>query len=313
MRNLTFTTEEIRSVLTKRLPKKFLVALDNIQSSDIPKVVYTSFDGDLLSYSEIMKQLALQRNLTPLNPESALGTYLVVNHYNGNKVEIIKDCMSLLSRCDCFWIISNTSAVSAGDLLMQLPEGVAIETFYWMRHVKPTVSVLNLSNSNDLYSITYNRNLEKLFQGDFMVNIRSFVNRRKKRLRKVAYLLAGEKHSKHADWMRKMAYMNKAVPLCPYTLINLGTLTLAYENDPIKRVLARLSMSCIVDEIWIFSPFPDVVLNKFETDLLIELYLTLKFYPLKRQKYISFSEAGVPKYINRQKWAITTRERSEDL
>ena len=171
---------------------------------------------------------------------------------------------------------------------------------------------MNLNDSRRLTSITYNPDFEKLFLSDQWVNIGTFVNRKVKQLKRAVYLLAGEKHSKHADWMRKMAYVNKAVPLCPYTLINLSTLILAYGDDKLKRMLARISMSRIADEVWIFSPFSDVVLDKLETDLLIELYITLRFYPSKRQKYISFSEAGIPKYVNKQKWSITSRERFED-
>lgn len=312
MKNIALTRVEVRSELTKRLSKSYLTTLDNLQPSDIPKVVYTSFDGDLLSYSEIMKQLVLRRNLTPLNPESALGTYLVVNHYKGNKVEIIRDCISLLSRCDHFWVISNLNVVKAKNLLMQLPEGVVIEAMYWMKYIKPKISVLDLNDSRRLTSITYNSDFENFFLNDQWINIGTFVKRKAKQLKRAVYLLAGEKHSKHADWMRKTAYVNKAVPLCPYTLINMGTLTLAYRDNPLKRMLARISMSCIADEVWIFSPFSDVVLDKFETDLLIELYITLRFYPSKSQKHISFSEAEVPKYVNKQKWSITTRERFED-
>lgn len=134
----------------------------------------------------------------------------------------------------------------------------------------------------------------------------------KPNLRKSIYLAAGEKHAKHSDWMRKMAYSGNTIPLCPYTLINLSTLTLAFKNDFIKKLLSRISIALRAEEFWVFSGFKDeeVVLEKLEDDLLLELFLTLKLRPSTRVFHLYFGEANVPKYKNRDKWAITEFERS---
>ena len=131
-------------------------------------------------------------------------------------------------------------------------------------------------------------------------------------LRKTAYLLAGERHAKHSDWMRKMAYTQKMVPISPYTIINNGTLRLALGENLKEHALSRASLSCKADEIWIFSPYRD---NEFSTrhmedDALLELFLSLRLKPDRKVVHISLAEAGVPKYQNREKWSLTDIERS---
>ena len=69
------------------------------------------------------------------------------------------------------------------------------------------------------------------------------------------------------------------------------------------------------DEFWIFGTFKEEEfnLNKLSTDILTELYLTQKLSPQTEVKYISFAKAGVPKYTNRKKWAITEKEKAEEI
>ena len=74
------SAKQIATLLKDGLDKEVLVSLSTIVAEGLPEVVYTSFDGDMLSHSELMKQHVLKKGLVPLNPESALGTSLVTNH-----------------------------------------------------------------------------------------------------------------------------------------------------------------------------------------------------------------------------------------
>lgn len=310
MKKLDIEINKLETLLQNKISWQLLKDLKAIQITDVPEVVYTLFDGDHLSHSELMKQFVLKRGLVPLNPEAALGTYLVVNHYRGNKIPIIENCFSLLTKCEYFWIMSDVVPDPDGKFIELLPEGVIAEMIYWMRNIDKKITIVDIKKYRKANDFLYTPCLENFLKPEQKRGIEDIIL--KPNLRKSVYLAAGEKHAKHSDWMRKIAYTNNTIPLCPYTLINLSTLTLAFKNDFVKKLLSRVSIALRAEEFWIFSSFEDgeLLLEKLEDDLLLELFLTLKLRPNTKVFHLYFGEAGVPKYKNRGKWAITEFERS---
>lgn len=311
MREISVTTEKVRGALRGKIDANLLDRLTRLVGTDIPKIVYTSFDGDFLSHAELMKQVALKNGLIPMNPESALGTYLVVNHYKGEKAPIIEDCFALLAKCDVFWVISRVVPDRDGRFIAYMPEGVAAETLYWMNNVSGSITLIDIDDLNKTYPFINSKNLIGFLSPGQKEGVQKILKKNKSELKKTAYLVAGEKHAKHSDWMRQTAYQNKTVPLCPYTLINFGTLTLAFGDDSFKKILARTAIALKADELWIFTPFKerDFSLEKLDADLLTELLSVLSLQPEKRIFVVGFDEAGVPKFTDKGKWAFTEYER----
>lgn len=309
MKKISLNLPKLENKLITLLGHKYMDEVNNIKIKDLLPLVYTSFDGDHLSQSERMKQFAFKQGFIPLNPESALGTYLVTNHYMGEKHQIIIDCLKLLSMCDVFWVMSEFRPKNSTDIA-KLSEGVIAEILYWCKYKNPQISVVDIVNYQLInhiriptYILEYLHPLQKR-------GIEEILKINLPKLRNTVYLCAGEKHAKHSDWLRKDAYNNNKVPLCPYTLYNKGTLDLAYNHNELDKLLARVTLSMKADEIWIYGIYEchDVDLLKLEPDLLLELYLTLKFKKMKII-YKFFGEINVPKYTNRKQWAITEYEK----
>ena len=313
VKDISVETSRLEKLLEARVGRQLWSKIKGVSASDIPEIVYTSFDGDLLSLSEPLKQAVLKRNLVPLNPESALGTYLVVNHHKGNKIQIIEDCFALLTRCSHFWIMAEQPPRRGGDFFTTLSEGVLTEALYWRQEKNKEISILTPLNFEKIY--VYDEVYGKIPTADlYDPAVVDLLSRRQGSLRPVFYLAAGERHAKHADWMRKAAYLHGGVPLCPYTLINEGTLTLSFDKDALGKILSRVALALAADDFWLFLPFHDVVnaWEKLDPDVLIELYLTKKIQPLKKVRGIYMGDADIPKYKNRQRWAMTALEQASE-
>lgn len=305
------SAKQLAILLEDRIAHDTLANLTAITPRILPKVVYTSFDGDMLSHSELMKQHVLKKGLIPLNPESALGTYLVTTHYGGDKGPIIEDCLSLIKLVDQFYVMS-TLLPKGEHEIRKLPEGVIAEVLYWISTTGKPVNYVDISRYADETEITHSNELLDKLDDKQKAGIKKAVNATQG-LRPVVYLMSGEMHAKHSDWMRKDAYNNARVPLCPYTLINFSTLQSAYPNDLVRQIVCRAALASRADEVRIYGPLEEgeFDLPKLPDDALAELYAILLLQPKKNIVYKSFADIGVPKYANRKKWAITDFEREQ--
>lgn len=309
MKTIDIALDDLETIIRENGYNREMDLMLAVSTEQVPRVVYTSFDGDLLSHSELMKQYTLGRGCAPLNPESALGTYIVTNHFEGNKEPIIEDCMSLIDACQEFYVITKDVPAKKEDV-KNLPEGVIAEVWYWTRNHRKPITFVDASDYVSATEVLYDKNMPTYLNDKQRVGIAKTTNAKKK-LRPIAYLLAGEIHAKHSDWMRMDAYRGARVPLCPYTLLNRSSLQLSCGNDFLKQLLSRVALIRRADEIYIYSPYEDekFTLSKLPEDALFELFLTLRLGPKKPVIHKYFGEVGVPKYTNRAKWAITEQER----
>lgn len=299
---------ELETNLKSRISDVRFAALQSIKKTDIPLIAYTSFDGDMLSHSELMKQYIHKKGLVPLNPESALGTYLVVNHYGGDKNPIIEDCLSLINIVDHFYVMTKQIHKASNDIREQ-PEGVIAELLYWVSNKQRNVTYVDISSYTLEKEIAYKDGLLGKLDEQQRAGIKNVlaINRG---LRPAVYLLSGEEHAKHSDWMRKDAYVNTRVPLCPYTLISFSTLQSAYPGDYVRQLCCRVAIGMKANEIFIYGidTIDSFQVSNLPEDALAELYVILKLSPEKKVYYKFFGEIGVPKYVNRKKWAVTQHE-----
>lgn len=311
MKMLNISLRELENVLRNKLNNKFINQLNITNISELRPLVYTSFDGDFWSQSEPMKQFVFKNGMVPLNPESALGTYLVVNHYLGKKYQIILDCLKLLSICDVFWIMTDFEPKEIKDI-GKLPEGVIAEALFWAKHKNQNISLVDITKYKNIKQFKITDNSLNFLHPLQREGIKKVLKTKLQTTRDVVYLMAGEKHAKHSDWLRKDAYNNQKIPLCPYTIFNKGTLDIAYGKNEIKKLLARVSLAIKADEIWIYGKYRDdeVKLHYFEIDLLQEIYLILRLKPKKiKIIYKFFGDINIPKYSNKTDWAITDYEK----
>jgi len=310
MRQLFVDHFELEKLLTKNFPRSMLDTLFLIKEQELPLVAYTSFDGDFLSHSELMKQYVLRKGKTPLNPESALGTYLVTNHYKGVKKFIIEDCLSLIDIVDEFYVMSSKIPKSVREI-KHLPEGVIAEIYYWILSRERPIFFVDIGNLKTEEELLLNKKLIRYLKPTQINGIKDVANLNLVNRRDLVYLLSGEVHAKHADWMRKDAFNNKKVPLSPYTLLNHSSL---YLNSDLLRInlLHRASLAIKTKEVYLYSQFPDEMfkLKNLPEDALLELYLILKFRANIKVFHKFFGEIKIPKYTNRAKWAITDHERT---
>lgn len=73
--------------------------------------VYTSFNGDNMVFIDCMRRIAIINGYVPINPEYALGYYLSTTSHDGNKSEVMKDCLSLAMAADEFWLFTESEDI----------------------------------------------------------------------------------------------------------------------------------------------------------------------------------------------------------
>ncbi len=306
--NVKLSANDFETVISQRVGDSRLAELKSITAHDLPPVAYTSFDGDMWSHSELMKQYVLRNGAVPLHPEAALGTYLVTNHYKGDKGPIIDDCLSLINAVDEFYVMSTVMPEKETDI-RELPEGVLAEVVYWTARRNKKIKYIDISTYADKKDYEHSPKIIDNLATAQQDGIRAATSKNRK-LRKIAYLLSGESHAKHTDWMRQDAYDNELVPLSPYTLLNYGTLQIAYPNDYFMQIKCRMALAIRADVVNVYGiqPEQDFELIKLPDDTLCELYVIMRLKPETHVNYKYFGDVGVPKYTDRKKWVITEYE-----
>jgi hypothetical protein len=68
---LHLSSQETEPILLSRVGEKKMRTLTDIQLSELPKLAYISYDGDLWSHNELMKQFILGKGYTYRNIHTA--------------------------------------------------------------------------------------------------------------------------------------------------------------------------------------------------------------------------------------------------
>ena len=335
------TLQQLRRRLTPSQITKFerLFHSDSHNNSDPLKlrpVVYTSFDGDQMRYMHWMCYVALTLGYVPINPEAALGSYLLNTSHQGSKIEIMRDCISLELCCDEFWHFDSREAIHS------LPEGVLAELIVWQEAhrnqpvrffpwIQPAAtgkyadqlvatqhtSTLAAALERGLPLIDQVEHLDPHMTADIQRNLLTSV--RDQGVRPLVFLSHEDTDFKHADWARRTAYQTGFVPLHPDTLMEHFVLNMAFgrttEADyQAAYTASRCSLINAANEMWIFLK-PQLDLSDPHAPLPTKIAQDLYFWRLykgeQRVRVFTWQSAGVPKYA-KARWAITTKEHLEE-
>lgn len=268
----------------------------------------------------------------PINPETALGSFVINTTFGGSKVEIMRDCLALELLCDEFWHFD-----VPGFDVQQIPEGVLAELILWrekqgagpvrifpwltpgatavvLRDLQPDQVAATLAQRH-----LTDRDIDTLL-GEIAMDIKSDIDDRllgrvrTEGVRPMAYTSQADRDFKHADWARRAAFQAGFVPLNPSTLLNPFVMDLAYglQADHLSAV-ARLSILNAADEFWLFlKPGMHLLDNAvaLPDDVVIDVYFWLSRYPERTIRLVSWRDVDVPKYSS-ERWAITDREHTD--
>jgi hypothetical protein len=299
----------ITNVLRRSVSPERFALLQSMNTATLPTIAYTSYDGDNYSHHELIKQYCLRKQVVPLHPGSALGMYIATMHHKGRKQPIVEDCISLIDMADEFYVMVD-DVPSSEQSIRALPEGIIAELLYWTSKRALPVTYVDVST----YALTKQRQHDMTLMHDLhekqqqgIADILASCSD----LRPVTYMLSGEKYGKYTDWMMKDAMERKRVPLPPYAIISHGTLELATPGDEQAHLLSRLALGVRASDISLYGTVPpaDFSLESLPIDALEELFCILSRKPDTAVSYTYFGAIGVPKYVDRDKWAITSLEK----
>jgi hypothetical protein len=299
-------------------------------------LVYTSFDGDQMRFMHWMCYVALSLGYVPINPEAALGSYLLNTSHHGSKIEIMRDCISLEMCCDEFWHFDVTEEIHS------LPEGVLAELIAWQEakagqsvRFFPWIQLAAIGKYGDLLEparqpqtltaalergrplVSQVEHLDPPMTADIQRNLLTSV--RNQGVRPLAFLSQDDTDFKHADWARRMAYQAGFVPLHPDTLMEHFVMDMAHGHGTEQDFQAaytssRCSLINAANELWIFLK-PQVNLADDCAPLPMNVAQDLYFWLLHKGeqpvRMFNWQNAGVPKYA-KARWAITTKEHLEE-
>jgi len=333
--NTIQTLQQLRRRLTQS-QLSYFQSLFHEQPLTLRPLVYTSFDGDQMRYLHWMCYVALTLGYVPINPEAALGSYLLNTSHQGSKIEIMRDCISLELCCQEFWHFDVT------DEIHSLPEGVLAELITWQEaragqsvRFFPWIQLAATGKYGDQLSpehraqtltaalergrplVSQVEHLDPQMTADIQRNLLTSV--RNHGVRPLVFLSQDVTDYKHTDWARRTAYQTGYVPLHPDTLMEHFVLDMAFGQESQQDyhsayTASRCSLVNAADELWIFLK-PQVSLTDECTPLPTNIAQDLYFWLLHKSDHpirvFNWQHAGVPKYA-KARWAITTKEHLEE-
>ena len=312
--------EEIIYLLERRIVSDAIVQFQEKKNNEVLKpLVYTSFDGDYMPFLSDILTYTKNNGYIPVNPEAALGYYVSTKTHDGNKVFIMKDCICEELLCDEMWIFNPTTD--------HIPEGVTAEIMAWKRNKKsnmrkiPFFNNLNLNvdiHSADLLLDNYffsDNDIDTYLEScnkDDIEDIKEKLFNVESNISRPVYVVANFYNYKHIDWTREYCYKNG---LCPVSPQNILPFTLYNkEKNFLSYIIDRLTILNKCSEIIWFTNERNIKAEVDNLDIFscTELYYGWKFNK-QLIKIVDWATAGVPKYIDSKKWALTRTESRENI
>lgn len=102
------------------------------------KTVYLSSGGKFLKYADFLRSFAIKSGYVPIHPVETLNYYLSSTLHNNSKSEVMRDCFSLMIKCDELWVFDEKSPSFQDDNdkglkpISRFPEGVLAEIYFWL-------------------------------------------------------------------------------------------------------------------------------------------------------------------------------------
>ncbi len=275
------------------------------------KFIYTAFDGDDMLYIDMMRDFVVQHGFVPLNPEHAFGYYVTTTMHSNSKKEVMRDCFALSNMCDEFWVFTNHKITKRNKLNL-LSEGVLAEMIMWCRkcsadiskdpkikiiNIKEMISYLQKSDAskkkNELKEMDIcSTSLSTVLEKNMFEELNQFVEK-SEMIRKAVFINIEDKNYKYIDWVRIEAYKNDLIPIVPQCIIPRPVFELNGKSKKYQKIVDDLIGR--TNEIWTI-----VESRKEKTKDGNGSVKLLK-------------ELGLPKFQDIDEWAITTKEKLENL
>lgn len=312
------------SIIEKIKGKALLLAIQEYQrkkeNKSLKQLAYTSFDGDYMSYLSNMLVYTMVNGFLPINPESALGYYVSTTTHEGDKTLVMKDCLCLELLCDELWVFKHVRN--------PIPEGVVAEIMAWEKHKEPSIRLIPFF---DDYKVDVDIGKPDKELDNYILSpldVSKFINDRNpddiediksklfnqgERLPIPIYVVANSYNFKHIDWARSYCYKKFVCPVSPQNIIPYYL----YANDneegfKLSYMIDRLMLMDKCNELLWFTNTRNME-NEIESLDVFSCTELLYWYMIhgpKTIKIVNWSDAGVPKYFNKQ-WALTRTEVQE--
>lgn len=124
--------------LTENQKKGISPLITASSPNTLRKTVYLSSGGKFLKYTDFLRSFAIKSGYVPIHPVETLNYYLSSTLHNHNKSEVMRDCFSLMTKCDELWVFDEKPPSFQDDNreglkpISQFPEGVLAEIFFWL-------------------------------------------------------------------------------------------------------------------------------------------------------------------------------------
>ena len=303
-----FMKEKMFIMITfyENLKSETIEAIEEFKREKAKKVVYTSFDGDDMHHMSQICKSVIEDDKIPLNPGMALG-YYISTEVLGNKVNVMKDCLTLTLFSDELWV--------CGDMNTYLPEGIIAEIFIWneIKNKRATfIPELYENKKIALDEIELGKWLETNIPNEAKKELElNLLKDYKAESHRTVYIGANFRNFKHVDWARIFAYKNGVCPISPQNILNYYLYTVC--GDEKTYLKDRLTLLSKVDEYWLFIDSTNMKeeLEKMDQFTLAELYMLNTVYKDKKIKIVDWGKIGVPKYNKNSVWALTSKEQKE--
>ena len=309
----------IESIIRTIKSKALLSAIQDFQqrkaNKDLKPLAYTSFDGDYMPFLSNMLTYTMTNGYLPINPESALGYYVSTTTHQGNKIQVMKDCLCMELLCDEMWVFSPVNG--------HMPEGVVAEIMAWENHRGTSIRIIPFFNNYrvvveilDRYvmsplEISYY--LEGRDQND-IEDIRNKLFGSGSIIPSPSYVVANFYNYKHIDWARSHCYQQSVCPVSPQNIIPYFLYTRDNKSDfELSYIIDRLTLLDKCKELLWFTNTKNLD-NELETLDVFSCTELLYWYTVHGSesiKIVDWSVAGVPKYQENGNWALTRTEVQE--
>jgi hypothetical protein len=301
----------------KKLGKDELDALAGaiIKEAESLRFVYTAFDGDHQMFCSLMREAVIANGMVPANPDSVLG-YKDTLGFRQSKQGVLLDDLSVLRGCDEIWIFTEHPALP--ESISKLAEGVLVELLYFLkRYPKRTVKFVKLSTlatgqsapQAAEWALNYEETasfLDDSQRREILMLANSGLET-DRRLRTVRYYLHDPLDYKYARFVRSEGYSESEIPLLPQLAVraeDFADRSIALASVIVHWAsLMRLASHCTGLRSLDSSRGPSQIVEVLERVWLRSLGSTSVVEG-------DWTRYKVPKASQKDRWAITQKERS---
>lgn len=279
------------------------------------KFAYTAFDGDHQMFCSFMRRRVIAQGLVPANPDSVLG-YKDTVLARQTKEGVLLDDLSVLRGCDELWVFTETPILL--ERICELAEGVLVELLYFLRRYPDRVvrfvsieSTVLCQVPSELkeFKFCYDEVVEAL-AADQREDVLRLANRGvevDRRLRTLTYYLIDPLDYKYARFVREGGYDRDICPLVPYLAVRPEDF-LSCESALADAVvhwakLMKLAGKCVR------LPRLDAAREPSQLVSILER-VWLRSSGSSKIVEESWESFRVPKANQRERWAITAKERA---